>query len=352
MRSWQVNESTDILVRRYAEPPSDGPAAIGSTTYMVKPSRTTPNTSIPPDVIRKIQIKAVVPDYTDMDGGLVRLKLNIRTEGLEDGQCKRLRLTEFTGDMTQTDCCRAQPTDQQRSRYPIPADSQQPPNVPLRRTHPLAFFYHTDLARPDMSCVSERTFSIMPRGAVRTTLEDVYPFSEEVDKSSWYVLETTMPFKVNDDNDVDYVTRPTSSGPMFSARHEIRIKLNCSYDVPNSEPATHVLGFTIPVRLAEVAAPLPPTPHTSCTDGLALPSLIPYAPLPAYSQLFYSNGDRKDPMPLPLYTPKVSFDDTLTPCSIPSTFNECAQPPPISYDKICSSYESDSDASETTSLLS
>jgi hypothetical protein len=85
------------------------------------------------------------------------------------------------------------------------------------------------------------------------------------------------------------------------------------------------------------------------TGAPSLPALVPYAyaALPVYSQLFYSNGDRKDPMPLPLYTPRESLEDLST------SITTMDDPPPISYEKIYAYPSDDSSSdSEATSLLS
>jgi hypothetical protein len=114
--------------------------------------------------------------------------------------------------------------------------------------------------------------------------------------------------------------RETSESPFFSVKHSLRVVVTLSYDDRDDDsgkpPPTSYLAFTLPlsfVRLRSTARACSPRPHSpvSSSDAPALPTTMPpsqpyYVPeLPAYSQLFYSNGDMRhdDSTPLPLYTP-------------------------------------------------
>jgi hypothetical protein len=111
--------------------------------------------------------------------------------------------------------------------------------------------------------------------------------------------------------------RETAQGPFFSVKHSMRVLVTLSYDEGDGKPASSsFLTFALPlrfVRLRGAARACSPHPcsRVSSSDGPALPTTMPpsqpyCAPeLPAYSQLFYSNGDVRhdDSIPLPLYTP-------------------------------------------------
>ena len=121
--------------------------------------------------------------------------------------------------------------------------------------------------------------------------------------------------------------RATSQGPFFGVRHALRAIVTLSYGAPadgEPNPPKSFLAFTLPLSFvrfrcaARSCSPTPlSTPELSPSSGAqALPTTMvpsqPYdmAELPAYSQLFYSNGDARldDSIPLPLYTPPaVSF---------------------------------------------
>lgn len=57
--------------------------------------------AIPADVVEKIQVYTSVPEYTPVDARAVPITIRLRTTGLEEAQCKRLRVTEFTVDVQQ-----------------------------------------------------------------------------------------------------------------------------------------------------------------------------------------------------------------------------------------------------------
>ena len=164
--------------------------------------------------------------------------------------------------------------------------------------------------------------------------ENNYPFVNDADSTgppTWYTIETTLPFvrRAHSDKPRDwagpFVTRPSASSPLLSVRHEVSIELVCTYDVPGSEePARERLSFSVPVQFAHFANTFsqrdltPPSPST-ILDASVAPSLVPPVPythtnLPAYSQLFDHNGDRKIDysIALPLYTrlPASSLSST------------------------------------------
>jgi len=120
--------------------------------------------------------------------------------------------------------------------------------------------------------------------------------------------------------------RATSQGPFFVVKHTLRVTVELSYGEPEDgmpNPPTSTLVFALPLSFARFRcaarsrSPTPPSsPEQSPSSGApALPATIPLsqscdvAELPAYSQLFYPNGDLRhdDSIPLPLYTPSVAL---------------------------------------------
>jgi hypothetical protein len=113
--------------------------------------------------------------------------------------------------------------------------------------------------------------------------------------------------------------RETSQGPFFSVSHSLRVIVTLTYndgdDDDGKPPPTSFLAFVLPlnfVRLRPAARASSPHPVSSSdTPAAALPTTIPPSQtysvpeLPAYSQLFYPNGDVRhdDSIPLPRYTP-------------------------------------------------
>ncbi len=85
-----------------------------------------------------------------------------------------------------------------------------------------------------------------------------------------------------------------------------------SYDMQNGAEAKEKLSFKIPLTFANIAPVIPPPspPRFSVFDSTVETSSpsSSSSPLPAYSQLYDSNGERKIDysVPLPLYTPRSS----------------------------------------------
>lgn len=181
---------------------------------------------------------------------------------------------------------------------------------------------------------TERPFSLLPKsesgayqlagdGYIFTTDGDPEP-EGDLSGLSWYAVDPivhvsskgcmshdrTEPLR---DWAGDCIFRETGSGPLFTVRHEVRVTLLCTYDVegdPSNRVATR-LKFTVPILFSHVGR-LPPVPEngptsSSCSNesSIATPSSTsPYHAhtLPAYSQLFEPNGDRKIDFSLPGYS--------------------------------------------------
>jgi hypothetical protein len=113
--------------------------------------------------------------------------------------------------------------------------------------------------------------------------------------------------------------RATSQGPFFCVRHSLRAIVVLSYGRPEDDEASlpkSFLAFTLPLSFVHLQS----TARTRFSSGA--PALLPtttrlslphdMSELPAYSQLFYPNGDSRDDdsVPLPLYTPPVGSPQT------------------------------------------
>jgi hypothetical protein len=152
--------------------------------------------------------------------------------------------------------------------------------------------------------------------------------------SRWLTMETKVPFTRSllrpKEGALDWTGSPrlreTSQGPFFSVSHTLRVVVTLTYDGDDNDndndsgkpPPTSFLAFVLPlnfVRLrsaARAASPHPQSRVSSCDTPAALPTTTPPSQqaysvpeLPAYSQLFYPNGDIRhdDSIPLPRYTP-------------------------------------------------
>lgn len=228
------------------------------------------------------------------------------------------------------------PSLEYRAQFPILPASLQPPNKPLLNPHPVSTLYELGLYFPpaDHNGVASRSFSLLPpeESGYYALSGDHYVFANDAEPTAnptWYTMETRVPFaqaRPPKENEWAGAPRIRASGqsPLFSVRHELHVALTCTYDLPESEKATERLHFSFPLSFVHMT-PTPPLPSpspqlpslthsasssvSSSTASLVsdmLPPSAPYAQcLPAYSQLFDSNGDRKIDysIPLPLYTP-------------------------------------------------
>jgi hypothetical protein len=169
-----------------------------------------------------------------------------------------------------------------------------------------------------------RTFSLLSGGTSNYDLgAESFIFKEDHSSTddSWFTMSIKLPYTQSCSNIIqngmDWAgtpqLRPTQEGPLFTVEHDIRMTLHLTYDLPGEQgrQAEQNLEIILPTKFARKAPSLSPptwfpTPQlesemTSLSTG---PSYTPHS-LPAYSQLFYSNGDRKiDPTPLPRYTPR------------------------------------------------
>lgn len=188
-------------------------------------------------------------------------------------------------------------------------------------------------------CLSaERSFSLLPEGesGAYQLAGDGYIFATDGDpqpegdhsKPSWYAVDPmihvsskgcisrdkTEPLR---DWAGSCVFRETGLSPQFTVRHEVRVTLFCTYDIegdPLNRVATR-LKFAVPILFSHVSkrppAPelglAPPRSDSSCSNESSITTTSStssyYAhTLPAYSQLFEPNGDRKIDYSLPSYS--------------------------------------------------
>ncbi|TFK42358.1 hypothetical protein BDQ12DRAFT_271601 [Crucibulum laeve] len=329
-----------ISLRRFVAPPSVDKPVPPMINFLVNchasSSKSEGNKVIPPEVLTKIQVLASVPEYVNLEDESVPLTLRMRTKDMDEEHCKRIQISEIKVDITQKEKCRHRPSQSHLTRYPIPSQDMQPPNLPLRNPHPVSTVYDVGLFVPSqMSEAACRSFSLLPASedGVYKLSDNNYVFADATRgeaNPTWYTMETTIPFvkrsmrSAKDDSaewDGAQTLFPSSSSPLYSVHHDACISLTCIYDLPDSEEkATHRLNFSVPIVFAKSAPALPPPrtptpPPTTTSTAPALPLVVPYAPsLPAYSQLYDSNGDRKIDysVPLPVYTPRSSAGNATT----------------------------------------
>ncbi|KAF7338104.1 hypothetical protein MVEN_02035100 [Mycena venus] len=346
-RARAIETCKKITLRRFVEPPTDEPTPPESINYLLSPpNKPSDIPTIPSNILSKIQILASVPTYVDVRENSLPFTLRLRTKDLEDADCKRLHVTNFTLDVVQEETCRrAKDASEYQSRYPVPSQDSQPPNKPLCRAHHMGDMYKLSLfLTPAFHTTSLKcSTSLLPaeETGVYRLKGDTRVFANDAvnDTATWYTLETTIPFihnlpSLEDSSEWEGSSkvRPSSASPLYDVSHSLKLTVRCEYEIPDStELAIADLTFSLPLQFARVAPPLPPRDilpalfnSMRLVDGAypPMPSLLPYgANLPVYSQLFDSHGNRKmDATPLPLYTPRTSPDspvDTPTHVLVP-----------------------------------
>jgi hypothetical protein len=181
----------------------------------------------------------------------------------------------------------------------------------------------------------ERSFSLLPKnepgayqlagdGYIFVTDGDPQP---EGDRSqpSWYAIDPTVHISSRTcmargkgeplrNWAGDCMFRETGLSPLFTVRHEVKVTLFCTYDVEGdqSNRVGARLRFTVPILFShaskrspvpELTPTLPPRSGSSCSVSTTSSMSSYYAhTLPAYSQLFEPNGDRKIDYSLPSYS--------------------------------------------------
>ncbi|KAJ7775115.1 hypothetical protein B0H16DRAFT_1303920 [Mycena metata] len=342
-RARSIQTRKTITLRRFVEPPTDEPAPVGLVNYLLTgPKLASEGAQIPADVVSKIQVLASVPKHLDVCDNVLPLTLRLRTKDLEDEHCKRLQLKQFAVEIIQEETFR-RVTDVSvyQTQYPLPSADCQPPNKPLLRAHYMGDMYNKLglFLNPSSNTTSTTCSGSLLSGGdsgIYYLTGDRHIFAEDAEAASWYTLETSIPFahelKSSLEGDGESKLRPSGTSPMYGVSHSLKLTVQCEYEMPSGELADADLKFTIPLTFGRVAPPLPPRDilpalYTAMrlTHGSypLMPELLPFgANLPAYSQLFDSQGNRKmDATPLPLYSPRSS-SDSEAPVDLLPAFNE------------------------------
>ncbi|KAF7793274.1 hypothetical protein EIP86_004385 [Pleurotus ostreatoroseus] len=354
-----------VEVNRYISPSmhaSSSTSAFPSTCFAVKAQtkHVDESSAFPQKVLSKVLVQVSMPEKVDLDEGSLPFTLSLRTDGLSATECAKLRATSFSVDVEQIERYRCNliclsivksvwlnehhrtvPNASYRARYPMPPSSQQPPTKKLLHPHPVHALYQMGMtAKACEEHVLSRTFSLLPDDVAGQykVAGDGYIFENEKQaQQTWFSLSTSVSLAssnpIADSDDWKYARskRPTADSPLLNVSHRMYMSLTCTYDVSDGEQATQHLRFHIPLRFVRIPpfSPLKsrslspsisdvatePNPHASSVIDL-LPPSAPYAHiLPAYSQLFHSNGDRKIDysFPLPRYTPHPSDADLKLP---------------------------------------
>lgn len=269
---------------------------------------------------------------------------------------------------------------QYAATFPVPPESEQPPNRPLRSRRRDARAYECGLYPTHApGTIAQASHTLLPTGfSGRIELADADAAKASFDDArfeeddTWVRMRIDVPFRellIDTQHLHEYAEhpvpklRPSGFGPILSVVHTLDIALMCAWDTPpqgegegegetgSSTAPDRVLDelkLTIPLSFVRVPRSGPNCPsaeESSTADGLSpvshtgaagsvqmLPERIvpsqPYAQsLPAYNQLYHKNGMRReDPTPLPLYTPQGQSPEDVRVPTVPDMMI-CKQTP-------------------------
>ncbi|KIJ10505.1 hypothetical protein PAXINDRAFT_177464 [Paxillus involutus ATCC 200175] len=313
-----------ITLRRFVEPSAESSSSAFPMSLYIVDAQREPETegsvqsSIPPDVLKKIHVIASIPSAVTMNESSLPFVLRLQGKDLDNSERERLRVTEFSVDVEQVEVYRNTSSRDHLHRYPILSQRHQPPNVALRDPHPIHTLCDTGLymtSEPSKASVN-RQFSLLPpsESGLYIVSGDGRVFthgSSTAPDENWYILETKVPIATElclADWAGAQKRRITENSPLFSVRHFVHVAIRCEYDLPDSEETVHErLHFSLPLKY--VCVPEFATPSEDAIErqpSVELQKGCPYAQtLPAYSQLFHTNGERKIDysIPLPVYEP-------------------------------------------------
>ncbi|KAH7906332.1 hypothetical protein BJ138DRAFT_1016414 [Hygrophoropsis aurantiaca] len=315
-----------IVVNRFIEVVASIPSAVAIHEPSTLPTPSMPSTPSTHEFEMELRTDMALP-----------FTLRLRAKDMDATHRARLRVTAFEVDVEQVETYRTIPSTSSSpssSAYPLPPPPHQPPTLPLHTAHSAATLANMGLlttSRPPKK-TTERKFSVMPPGESGKYVlgGDGRIFGDGMggtgsesaaEDTSWYILETQIPLcsppphahhrAYTRDWAGPRALRPSERGPLADAEHFLHVAVVCVYDLgcdsgdADGGEVTERLHFTLPVRFVRVRERTGPYPRqhrarSDCDhDGYA-----PTPSLPAYSQLFYANGEQKvdeDDVPLPLY---------------------------------------------------
>lgn len=312
-----------VTLRRVIEPPTGPSGSFPLAMYVVDTQKELDDTregpsTTPFDVLGKIEVVACTPTAVSMGETSLPFTLRLRAKDLTHSERECLRLTEFSVDIKQVEVYRNTTSEDYAGGFPIPSQRHQPPNEPLRSHHPVHTLCSVDAFQTAQSPRSSvgRSFSLLPENSSGRYVigGDGRIFTNTNDPGSlleWYILDVDIPIAI-EPYAVDWagpcVRRMTESSPLFSVRHTLSVSIQCAYDLPEKEPVCRRLHFFLPLQQVCLLSPRPPSAgyHISDTSSGETQLETSFAQsLPAYSQLFHQNGERKIDfsIPLPLYRP-------------------------------------------------
>ncbi|KAG8748682.1 hypothetical protein FRC10_000073 [Ceratobasidium sp. 414] len=271
-------------------PPVDHPA-----TTIIRRA----NSDIPIDLLRSLDIVVTAPQHIGCEEKRVPVSVRVRSTVPGSSNLGTLRLDDFEIGLDQSEKFR--PMLHYINTFPVPPQSEQPPHEPLLSPHPWHSLYALGLVVRHDSAVAWTRYTHLIAGD-RVRFKPSLGGLELNDE--WAKMDTTV--------SIDPTTRkshpkpkgarqlvPTVFTPYMRVKHEIRVGLSLTYIPPEGAadrtPIRQMAHATVPLSFTVTSLWSPSgssSESSSPTSSQSVSSSAPY--LPAYSQLFHDNGERRE----------------------------------------------------------
>lgn len=343
-----------ITIRRLRTPPCnprswEHPNTAEFDSHHLSPELTVPTTSeIPLDLLRTVELVLDVPQFVGTREGHVPMSVRIRSKHDNPAQSSQLSVQEFDVEVQQVERFWSKACTRYADMFPMAPQEEQPPNVPLLSPHTLHQIATLGLAvAREKTLYTTRTIPLVPTQSVHFRLAPTRG-GVSLDRE-WAKMDINVPvLKEAANEDGEEVTEEDGveldedrryermarrlmvatemDAPFYRIRHEVKVNVQIAYQpADGSAPIVETLQAVAPLRFAHLASPystsafspeVSPSASTSSLTSTSTASASAPPNLPAYSQLFHENGERKELDNelgwLPAYSPKRDTDEPTT----------------------------------------
>ncbi|KAF8610187.1 hypothetical protein BDV93DRAFT_517361 [Ceratobasidium sp. AG-I] len=259
------------------------------------------SSDIPAELLRGLDIILTAPQHIGCEEGRVPISMRIRSTVPESSNLGSLRLDDFEIEMNQTEKFSSRPMSAYVNAFPVPPREEQPPHMPLLTPHPWQSLYALGLVVPHECAVGWTRHTYLVSGD-RVRFKPSRGGLQLDD--DWAKMDTSVT--------IDPTTRkshpkpkgarqlcPSVFTPYMRIKHELRISLNLAYIPPEGAadrtPIRQLAHATTPLSFTTTSLWSPfgvASESSSPASSQFGTSNAPY--LPAYSQLFHDNGERRE----------------------------------------------------------
>ncbi|CAE7106800.1 unnamed protein product [Rhizoctonia solani] len=287
--------------RLFPEAPSDRGALFplvdhpGTITYLDHDGK------IPVGLLRSVDVIVTAPQHIGCEEHRVPISLRIRANDLGSSNLGSLRLDDFEIELNQTEKFSSRPMPAYVNSFPVPSLLEQPPHMPLLSPHPWQSLYALGLVvQNDYAVNWNQCTHLVSGNSVR--FKPALGGLELND--DWAKMDTSVSIdpttrKSHPARKGDRQLRATVFTPHMRIKHDLRVGFNLTFvppeDAPNQELIKQAAYVVIPLSFTAVAHWPSAGMSLGSTSPTGSPSSVTSPPyLPAYSQLFYDNGERRD----------------------------------------------------------